>query len=337
MIGVVTTWLFVALVLLWWGSGAPSAYLDVLRVKRDMFPAPSPAGLQRLVGDHLLVIGDWLPLWALFALGLVLATTVGGWTSSDRWTWMAHVWRVRAGESMLLLASASVAVGFLWQGADLAKYYALALVFPTYLVIAVLLRHALDAVRQVAPLSRGVIVAMLLVGILPSVQGMLWLAGRAAAVRPPEDIARVMESESPVDLAPFREVRAAVPSGGCMHVAYGWWASVYYLYSRVPPCTRFTAPPLQTETPSLARELRDALIARPPGVLILDTSHQLPSDVEEDGLGRQLFPFDQVAVECYKPWPGSPVVFTLKSSVQDARTCITGLLPESATGDAARM
>lgn len=329
--GVLAAWLLVATVLLWWGSGALSAYLDVVQVKREMFPAPSASDLQRLAGDHLSVIGAWLPLWVLFALGLVLATIVGGRSSGDQLVWMARTWRLTVGDSTLILASTAVAIGFLWQGADLAKYYALALVFPVYLIVAVLLRHALDSVRSAAPIGRGVIIALLVVGVLPPVQGMMWLAGRAVAVRPPEDIARVIASESPVALAPFAEVRAAIPPGGCMHVAYGWWASVYYLYSKVPPCNRFTAPPLQTETPGLSSELRDALIARPPDVLVVDTSHQLPSDVEEEGLGRQLFPFEQVATECYEPWPGLSVVYTLKSSSEDARACIAAYLPERPT------
>lgn len=312
-------------VLLWWDRAAPRAYLEVVGIKGDRFPVPTPMELAQNLGQYAAAVLSWLPLLGLLLLGIALPLVARRVRPSLETNEARSPWRVTPQEWVLLLTPGTILVGFLWQGADLAQYFALTVVFPLFVALAVLVSHALRAAHAQPPAVRWVATVLILAGVLPPLAGVLWFLGRTTSIEPRADMARIAASESPEDVGLFTAIRELTPSDGCLHVAYGWDASVYYLYSGVPPCTRFTAPPLASASETLAVELRDTLVRRPPDVMVMDASGMNSAAGVTGVIERRFLPLDVVARECYGQTSLSPLVFVARGSKADMADCLAGV------------
>lgn len=320
--GVVTALAGTVAALAWWGSGSIAAYFEVLGFKRSRFPLPTATEVGALLGRYAGDLAQWLPL-----LGLFLVTVVALAAARFIHTRRANVtmtsasgWRVRPEEWMLVFFFLAVMAAYLWQGEELRGYWATAVVFPLFLLLAVLLSHALADAEWLGRPMRLLVATLLIVGVLPAVSSILWVLGRTAAVRPLDMVAAGREAESPEALARFQEIGKAAPEGACLHIAYEWSATQFYLYSGLPPCTRVILPPLASQTPALAEELRASLIARPPEVILMDLTHAY----EES----EVFPFPAVTAQCYQPVPGNETLFVRKFDDAAASACTQAVVAD---------
>lgn len=321
-----------AAVLVWWGEGALSAYLDVVAIKRERFPMLTISSFLASVWEQVQAFSAWLPLLGVFALGVI--TSVALAARHPRTGARSSAWRLTPGEWTMAAAFSTAVLGFAWQAAEPSKYYAVALVYPLFLALAVALRYGMCC-AELAP-RRGVVIlkAVLLVGVLPPFAALLWFGGRTVAAKPVEDVRQVLAAESTEDKEQLAAIGALVPPGGCLHVAYGFSATSIYLYSGAPPCTRFTAPPLASATDVLAREFREALLDRPPNVLVMDPSLKLLASTEEGRREWEDFPLDVVARDCFKPTL-IPNTFVPVDDELALRACMAERLPSKGEVDSA--
>ena len=324
--GIVGAALATIVLLLWWGPGALSGYLDVVELKRSRFPTPTPPQLVSSALLDLQAIGSWLPFLWVFAIALVACALLGR-RHRHQLTHLEVDGRRRSVVSWAWgLTFVTVWAGFLWQDADPLKYYALALIFPLALLLSVPLGWGLARSGSMSRPLRTALAGLLVIGLLPSVPATLWFLGRAKASQPVEDVSAIMASERAADLAMYRARGSLTPANGCLHVAYGWWASVDYLYSEAKPCTRFTAPPLAPATPELVDELRQALVARPPDVLVVDVSQRVTPNTIEGARESRLLPYDVLAAQCYEAVSGVPNTYRAIASGMTMRTCVETVL-----------
>jgi hypothetical protein len=321
--GVVSAYVLTALVLIWWGDGVLTSYLEVLRLKQGRFPLPTGTEVLSLVSSHGSQLLQWLPL---FPIVIALIIILLFWRRDRKGSNSAnggHGVRQRGvalspSEWMLITYLIATYVGFLWQGSPLLKYFALTLVFPVYLVISVLIRHVM--LRFEGGSRRGTVLlgVALLIGIAPSLGAVSWAAGAtaSAASRPIGD--RIGTVESDQDLAIYERIREIMPPGGCLHVAYGWPATAHYLYAGVPPCTRFTLPPLVSQIPALWEPFVEGLLERPPSILVYE-----PDRASTDA---EIVSFASVVSRCYQQDPVDSRIFIARGGSLETRRCMEDLL-----------
>jgi hypothetical protein len=118
-------------------------------------------------------------------------------------------------------------------------------------------------------------------------------------------------------------VADATAPGDCIQVAYGWSASSYHWYSERPPCARFFVPPLDL-SPDLRVEYQQALIQRPPDLIVFDPSLVDSTTVpaEQGTPDEVIFPFAAVVANCYDPVAGDPLLFAPRGSSEMTSLCI---------------
>jgi hypothetical protein len=292
--------------LMWWGPGVLGAYAEVLRVKGSRFPPPDVVDLTSRAIGHAGQITQWLPWLGLFAVGVALAAIVGvrhrSWPGVQPAEWMVAIYAV------------SVYAGFLWQGSDLKGYFAIALIFPVFALAGVLLHLSLKAAHPLGGSGRWVITALLIVGLAPSIAALSWTAGRASTLAIPPLGHALQSAEAPNEISRYQAIHALAQAGDCLHVAYGWSATQYYLYSGLPPCNRLTLPPLASQVPELGEELQSSLLERPPDILVLDPSLA--------GQETEVFPYGEVADSCYQIVTEDESVLKPRGDLANATECI---------------
>jgi len=312
--GVISAFALTTLLLTWWGDGVLRAYWEVLQLKRGRFPLPTPTDLLDHATEHVYQLWQWLPWISVFVIvcAITIASRVIRGRRGQKSSWpSAHL---SVGEWMLIFYFAAMYLGFLWQGSALLKYFALALVFPAYLFLAVLLRHFWPPFNEYKPATRVLVGILLLVGIAPSFQAISWAGGRATSLISPAIVDFIPRAESEDDLALYDQIRELAGPETCLHVAYGFSATTYYLYTKIPPCTRFTLPPLVTQTPALWQPQAEDLAARPPGILVVDPLLAAGEDA--------VFPYSEVAARCYQQSPNQPIVYLPRGNATATRECI---------------
>jgi hypothetical protein len=309
-------------VLLFWGNGSLGAYLEILKFKRERFPAPGLTGVAHDLSDYLHQLILWLPLIGVFVglvLVLVLLKKIGKRFQGSEKSWNAEF----TSAAILFLA---ILAGFIWQGAPLVLHYALALIFPLYIMLAAVLAWSLNVISGTSASTRVVVTALLIAGLLPSLTSVAWVYGRTTSLSPSGLVSSIKGLESTSDLEIFGKISELTGSSDCIQAAYGWSATSFYLYTDRKSCSRFVVPPLALD-PAYRTELQADLIARPPAVLIADRSlsGQTALPASEGTPETTIFPFEAVISNCYRAVPGWPILFTPSSGEQKMTSdCIAG-------------
>lgn len=328
--GLATALALTLAVLVLWGPGTVSAYLGILGFKSRRFPAPDASTLAERLAEAMGAVSQWLPL-AIVTIGtalvLAIAARVRARAPGDPERGSAHDAVGMASVTLVVV----VLAGLAWQGAPVVLHYAIALVFPAMLALAALIRWGRDAAVELE-LSRPLGIAAsiaLLAGLVPSAGALAWSAGRAISVDPVGVVAAATELERPGDLAVFSRISDLAGPGSCIQVAYGWTAPAYYLYADRPACSRFAVPPLALDA-SLRSEHQQALIERPPAVLVLDPALRgetaLPED--EGTPETSIFPFEAVAETCYEPVSDAPLLYVPRGAPEVTASCIAARVAE---------
>lgn len=301
------------LVLLFWGKGSLSAYLEILKFKRERFPAPGPTGIAHNLSEYLHEFLLWLPLFGVF-IGVVIGlfflnSFVKRFESAEK------IWNAESASAAILFSA--VLVGFIWQGAPLVLHYALALIFPLYILLAAVLAWSLGVISATSTPIRVAVRVLLVAGLLPSVTSMAWVYGRTTSLSPSSLVSSIESLESKSDLEIFRKIHELTSSSDCIQAAYGWSATSYYLYTDRKSCSRFVVPPLALD-PKYRREFQADLIARPPAVLIADRSlsGQTALPASEGTPETTIFPFEAVISNCYRAVPEWPSLYIPASDNQ---------------------
>ena len=310
-------------VLLAWGQGVLPAYMEALSVKRERFPAPTTGQVASLVTDHSLRILEWLPWLGIFSVA-ALAATILAWRnrrgvppSASR----PQLWRLSAPEWALVWFFVLMSLAFLWQGSELSGYFALALIFPLYLALAVVLRHATEATATSTRGVRSLILVALLIGLMPSVQSLMWAAGRTSTMSIPPLDELAASAETGAELKRYQDIAALAAEGDCLHTAYDWDATVQYLYTRLPPCNRFTLPPLASQMPTLGTALQEEFAADPPTLLVIDP----------DSAAVSSFPYREVAASCYQRQQIEVYAYKPRADPGTTAACVRSVLLELGT------
>jgi hypothetical protein len=319
--GVLTAVALTLGVLALWGQGVLAAYAEVLALKQDRFATPGIGSLVERVLEYAGEVRTWLPLIAVFLVAVGVAAVVRargrvGASGSVASTWTPV-------HSAFVLLFAGIAAGFVWQGAPLIRHYAVAVIPPLFLMLGALLGWAWS-IAVAVPRWRGrVLAAALVIGLVPTVGSVLWAAGAVTGYSPARLVAAAGELESDEALAGFRRVADATAPGDCIQVAYGWSASSYHWYSERPPCARFFVPPLDL-SPDLRVEYQQALIQRPPDLIVFDPSLVDSTTVpaEQGTPDEVIFPFAAVVANCYDPVAGDPLLFAPRGSSEMTSLCI---------------
>jgi len=324
--GIAAAFLGIVAMLTWWGPGTLRSYVAVLGIKREIFPFPGFVEAAASVWDDVLVVQSWLPLLALLFIALGLCAIYVRRESLPESPRARVMWRVTWPEWMYLTAFFCVALGFAWQGRELSQYYAIAFAFPLFIALSVPVSRISAAATSLAGYRRPMVITILAVSLVPTLSFALNFAGMTKAMRPWQDASRIISTETPESLSSYSAIRGLAIDKGCLHVAYGWGASAYYLYTGLKPCTRFMAPPLAATTTALALELREAIVKSPPSVLVMDPTQRIPFDDESGRTENVLLPFDVIADTCYLPSPVAPNVYVPLGSESQERTCIEAVL-----------
>ena len=318
--GCTTTLVMTVLILLWWGPGSLASYIEVLRIKRERFPLPGGNELLERFTTHADQVIQWLPLLALFGLAVAITLFVSSSRTLQSHALQGESLHITPSEWMLIAYLPALYVGFLWQGSDLLKTYALAVIFPVYLLFAVVIRIMMTKLDTQQQASKVVLIGLLIIGISPSGYSILSAVGRALAL-PTTPVADLIGgAESDEVLAQFRLIRDLADDGDCLHVAYDWTATIAYLYSEVPPCTRIVVPPLAAQMPSLGAELKDTLPKRPPSIMIIDWTR---SAVESASV-----PYRAIVDQCYESVLGNSSIYRLRDDLPSAEDCIESTYPD---------
>ena len=309
-------------VLVWWGSGALAAYIDVLGIKRERFPFPGMTQIASSLWQQAVVVNSWLPLLWLLVVAIGLSLVFRRKRDFERVPNPPTQTRISWSEAMYICAFLCVVVGFVWQGSSLAQYFAIAFVFPLFIALSATLSWVQRRSFNEGAYTRVLAVVLVAASIIPAWSLNSGFIGMTKTMRPWEDAKRIRSSESAADVSGYSEIQRLSTLDGCLHVAYGWNASAYYLYTGLKPCTRFMLPPLAASTVPLASELQREVISRPPDILVVDLAQQIPFDDVAGRNERTLLPFDAIAKSCYRPTPVSPTVFVMRDSTSLTRTCI---------------
>jgi len=319
--GAVTAAVLVIVILLAWGAGVFSTYLEILQFKGSRFPPPTPSELVTSIGEYAREVQSWLPFVLLFiAVTIVIAVVrrrpdtpnkaTPRSTSSIRWSFI-----------VLFIA---IAAGFIWQGAPLIRHYAVAVIPPLFLALAAALSWIWPKARALPGTWTYVAPAVLLIGTAPAVGYALWAGGAITGYSPSRLVSAAQNLESQQDLEVFRQIQDTTTEDECIQVAYGWSASAYYWYADRDPCARFIVPPLDLN-PELRAEYQQALIDNPPALMVVDPAFVAETTVDEaEGTADELiFPFEQVAQQCYQPLAGSDILVVPRSADRAATSrCI---------------
>lgn len=301
-------------VLLWWGPGVLPAYIEVLQIKRQRFPLPDAVEIGTRLTEHIGQVGQWLPLLWLFAVACIAAAILS--LRANGWNRTAFLRDVSpsSAEWMIFTYLAAIYLGFLWQGSDLLKTYALAVVFPVYLGLAVFVRMAFGLMRPASRGLRAAVIVVLIVGLAPAPQALLFTAGRTAALPTLQLTEHLNRAESPEVLRPYEVIRDLAEPDDCIHVAYAWSATVDYLYTELPPCNRIVLPPLASQMPSLAAELKSALINNPPDIIVADPT--------KTAIFPAAFPYEDLLENCYVRAFADPTVFLIREDLPATSACL---------------
>lgn len=307
-------------VLLFWGNSALSAYLEILKFKRERFPAPGATDIAHNLSDYLHQLLLWLPLFGVF-IGVVLILIflkrfAKGFAGVEK------TWNVEFTSAAILFLA--ILAGFIWQGAPLVLHYALALIFPLYILLAAVLAWSLGVVSGSSTPTRVVVTILLIAGLLPSPTSVAWVYGRTTSLSPSGLVNSIQGLESTGDLEIFAKISDLADPTECIQAAYGWSATSYYLYTDRKSCSRFVVPPLALD-PEYRREFQADLIAQPPAVLVADRSlsGQTALPVSEGTPETTIFPFEAVISNCYRAVPEWPTLFTPTFDEQEATSdCI---------------
>ena len=304
-----------------WGSGVLSAYLEVLGLKRERFPAPTPHDLISASGEHVREILGWLPLIVVFLVGVIVATVMSRRATTKHAPDRSTIWSPKHTSVVLLVAA--VSAGFLWQGAPLIRHYAVAVMLPLFLALAALLSWGWHCRVNLRPWPARVVAILLLLGLVPALHHVLWSLGSIRNLSPAGLVSAATSLESEEDLTRFRVIEVATDPEACIQVAYGWSASAYHWYSHREPCARFYVPPLDL-SPRLRQEYQQALIDNPPSLIVLDTGYELSTTVslKEGTPDEVIFPFQAVAERCYEPLESDNVLYRPVGSANETSACI---------------
>lgn len=322
VLGVAFTVVLTVLVLIWWGGGAFAGYLEILRFKREKFPAPGLSEIIQDLGDYAVEISRWLPLLLIFLLALAALVIL------RRFTNMLVNMKVgnRTEFTSAGLLFFALLLGSLWQGAPLVLHYALGLIFSLYLFLAALLGWALAVTREAKPRIRWIVVGLLLVGLIPSISSVSWVYGRVTTFEPGALLSSYEELESPSDLAVFRKVEELTSPSECIQAAYGWSATANYLYSERRSCTRFVVPPLALDA-AYRSAMQQDLIANPPSVIVADRklADQTALPLSAGTPEAVIFPYEAVLEGCYEGVTGWPTLYVpLSKDPAATGACIQG-------------
>ena len=319
--GGISAALIVIFTLIAWGSGVFAAYLEVLQFKGSRFPPPTAGELSQSVGEYIAEILAWLPLLLVFLIAaLVIAIILRRSGASNQGNQESS--RVTRWSFVLLFVG--IALGFIWQGAPLIRHYAVAVIPPLFLMLAAVLAWIWPKARSLPGVWAVIAPAVLLIGTAPALSYFLWAGGAITGYSPSRLIAAASNLESSEHLEVFDRIARATSEQDCMQVAYGWSASAYYWYAEREPCARFIVPPLDL-SPELRTEYQNALIANPPSLLVVDTAFVAETTVDEvEGTPDEvIFPFQQVAQQCYQPLDGNDILFVPTSEDPSATSrCI---------------
>ena len=305
--GGVTAAVIVILTLIAWGSGVFAAYLEVLQLKSSRFPPPTAGELSQSIGEYAGEIFAWLPLLFIFTIA---AITIAIINKRNTTAYQGDDSSSRATRWAFIVLFVAIALGFIWQGAPLIRHYAVAVIPPLFLMLAAVMEWIWPKARALPRAWAVIAPAVLLVGTAPAVGYVLWAGGAMTGYSPSRLIAAAQNLESSENLEVFTQIAQATAEQDCIQVAYGWSASAYYWYSEREPCARFIVPPLDL-SPELRTEYQDALIANPPPLLVVDTAFTAETTVDkaEGTPDEVIFPFQQVAQQCYRPLDGSDILF----------------------------
>gem|GEM_PF-1190613 len=322
-VGVATAYLLTGLLLVWWGRGVLQAYWEVIQFKRERFPLPTPADLASLAVDHFSQLQLWFP-WFLFTTVLFVLVVIvhsllkrsGRFANPNEGTF-THA-RLSAGEWMLVFLFGAMYLGFLWQGASLTKYFAIAMVFPTYLLFAVLISHVMKGITGKSKIAVAAVTIVLILGIAPGTDAALWAIGRTKFYTVPPIGELAAQAESVDDLALYTEIKNLTNADDCLHVTAGWSATADYLYAQRPPCTRFTLPTLVAQTPALWETLATELLEQPPRIIIYD-----PEIAAREATP---FPYAEVLARCYRQSETQPTLYFPLESDEATRECMQAVV-----------
>ena len=317
--GVASAYVLTGLLLIWWGPGALQAYWEIIQLKRERFPLPTPTELADLAVGHFSQLQLWFPWFLLVAavLGLVLVVNflMNRNDSSNFHNENSSAFtRLSSGEWMLVFFFGAMYLGFLWQGAPLLKYFAVAMVFPIYLLVAVLISQVLKWNTGKSKVAVVGVTTALILGLSPAADAVLWAMGRTKTYTLPPFSTLIAQAESPGDLALYTEIQNSSNADDCLQVAYGWSATADYLYALRPACTRFTLPPLVAQTPALWDPLATELLAQPPGIIIFDPTLATS--------GTPVFPYAAVLARCYRQSDAQPILYFSLDDEGATRGCM---------------
>lgn len=321
--GAVTAVLIVMATLIAWGTGVFSAYLEVLQLKGDRFPPPTAGEVVAGLGEYVREVSSWLPFLTLFLGSAVAITIARGRTAKAVSASRLHANATQVSFAVLFLA---IAVGFIWQGAPLIRHYAVAVIPPLFLVLAAALAWLWPQARSLPRVWPVIAGAALLIGTAPAVSYLLWAGGAITGYSPSRLITAAQNLESEADLTVFRQIEDATSEQDCIQVAYGWSASAYYWYTDREPCARFIVPPLDL-TGELRAEYQQTLIENPPALIVVDQALAAETTVNDsEGTADDLiFPFQEIAEQCYQPVEGSDIlVVPLSPDPAATSRCIAG-------------
>lgn len=317
VVGVLATFL----ILVSWGSGTVSAYLEILQFKRRQFSSPGiqegSSWLASAVGEIL----GWTPILGLLPVVIGAAILALVVTARDEHAPIA--WRPDIHVVSACLFAGTVLVGLAWQGAPVVLHYAIAAVFPLFLVGAALVRYLgqIYADSRLGP--RSVVIGAVIVCFLPATSSVAWSMGRTTGFEPSALATAFVNLETEEEREPFRVIRDVTSPTDCIQVAYGWTAASYYLYSDRSACSRFVIPPLALDAAS-RRAMQEELIADPPRVLVMNRDVKSETALPpEEGLPENvIFPFESVARNCYVPIEGSLALYVPRGDDASVRACI---------------
>jgi len=294
-----------------WNSATISEYLRILGFKGDRFPAPSFGAAGQLLIDVGAAVQSWLPLIGLFVAAVIALWLWHRYGSPGQPLPSAEPGRDERDSWIVGSFAVAILAAFIWQGAPPLVHYAVALVFPITLVIALLMGRSLRLAQSIPnQLLRVTVVTVLLVSILPAVSSGLWVAGRTTGLDVTALARSIQDLESPEATRTYDRIADLVADDECLQVAYGWAASAAYLYSERDPCSRFVVPPLALDDVRI-QELQQDLVRNPAALLVVD-SRVSGETTYADGLGDPdtfVFPFESVANNCYEQIPDEPTLF----------------------------
>lgn len=285
---------------LWLGS--MGGYEDVLRYKAEIFPMPSPISfIGRLArfayqesADLFLV---WPALPVVVAAAVVLRAKAAGVRAAAR-----ELALYKNGLALcVFLLWAALLVGYTWQNEEGVGHNLILIFVPFMLLLAVALAYVLEAIPKSIPRFRSsrwptvLLVMVVIVSVAPSVAVAKGGRDSLRVLSRSDQWSTLTTLEGPAAMSKSQFIAAHLSVGGCAQTAYGWDAGNTYIYTHSNPCSRYFLSDLLSD-PEVDREFRADMVARPPDVIVYDTSLM---DFDPKVFEQKVFPYAAVLKACY--------------------------------------